>query len=518
MGSLEHPSIVPVHALGRDDEGRPVFVMKRIEGVSWRSLARDEQHPAWARIDTATDDRLSMHLEILMQVCNALHFAHGLGYVHRDVKPANVMIGAYGEVYLVDWGIEVKMATGARESVGAPFGTPTFMAPEMVWGDPARVDARTDVYLLGATLHNVLTGKPRHKGDSVYGTLYAARDSLPYPYGPEIPAELAAICNKATSAAPEARYPTALAFRRALAEYLRHRWSIALCDEAGAQLAEVRAAIPARAEGGGAEGRRVHRLMVECRFGFMQALRTWKDNAAARAGLSECLGAMIEHELSQQDREGAAALIAELPEPRPDLEQRLAALDAELLAKRERDVRLRRLEHDLDLSVGARFRLLVLAPFTAICMVGAVWVLWQGPRQFGHRERVGGALVADVIVCATIVFARRRLMATAIGRTWAGVALVWAVAQLGHRLLGARLSLPLDAELTLELWQTGSVLAAGAVAVRGGGVHFSVIPCVVGVILMVAWLDQALVLFTVTGTVAVVITVVVAYRSISPRR
>src|SRR5262249_14195284 len=148
--------------------------------------------------------------------------------------------------------------------------------------------------------------------------------------------------------------PTALAFRGAVAEYLRHRGSIALCDAAAAQLAEVRAALSALA-GGGADSRRVHRVMGECRFGFMQALRAWKDNAAARAGLSECLGAMIEHELSQQDREGAAALIAELPEPRPDLEQRLAALDAEILARRERDARLRRLEHDQDLSVGARF-------------------------------------------------------------------------------------------------------------------------------------------------------------------
>jgi eukaryotic-like serine/threonine-protein kinase len=385
-----------------------------------------------------------------------------------------------------------------------------------VWGDPSRVDGRTDVYLLGATLHNVLTGKPRHEGDSLYDVLFAARDSLPYPYGPEIPAELAAICNQATSADPEARYPTALAFRRAVAEYLRHEGSIALCDAAAAQLAEVRA-LSARAEGGGAHARRVHRVMVECRFGFTQALRAWKDNAAARAGLSECLAAMIEHELSQEDREGAAALIAELPEPRPDLVRRLAALDAALHERRERDARLRRLEHDLDPSVGARPRLLTMALLTATAVALSAWALSQDSALFGPRERIVSALLVDVILGMAIALTRKRLMATAIGRTTTGLVLVWMAANLGQTLLSARFGMPLAADLAIELWLTGSVLAASAVAVRGG-LHWSVVPCVVGVILVAARPDQAVVVFAVAGVSSTAIASVAAYRSIAPRR
>ena len=91
------------------------------------------------------------------------------------------------------------------------------------------------------------------------------------------------------------------------------------------------------------ELRRLQRLMTECRFGFMAALAEWKENGPARQGLAACLAAMIEHELARKDREGAAALIAELPERRPDLEARLASLDAEIRGRRERDVRLRTL-------------------------------------------------------------------------------------------------------------------------------------------------------------------------------
>src|SRR5262249_12200472 len=146
-GSLEHPSVVPVYALGCDDAGHPILVMKRIEGVSWKTLAADQHHPAWARIDAAGDDRLVAHLEILMQVAGAVHFAHSRGFVHRDIKLANVMIGEFGEVYVVDWGLAVKMGAAPLSDEEAPLvGTPVYLAPEMLSGDPAAVDARTDVY------------------------------------------------------------------------------------------------------------------------------------------------------------------------------------------------------------------------------------------------------------------------------------------------------------------------------------------------------------------------------------
>src|SRR5207248_5943633 len=107
--------------------------------------------PVWRDRGSAPGDRLGAHLEILMQVCNAAHFAHSRGIVHRDIKPQNVFIGRYGEVYLGDWGLAVRVEP--RSQTRALCGTPAYMAPEMVVG--GEVDARTDVYLLGATLHQI---------------------------------------------------------------------------------------------------------------------------------------------------------------------------------------------------------------------------------------------------------------------------------------------------------------------------------------------------------------------------
>src|SRR5204863_2462534 len=90
-GSLEHPNVVPIHALGRDAGGDPALVMKRVEGVSWSALIHDPAHPRWSDLPR---DRLRWHLETLMQVCNAIELAHSRGIIHRDLKPNNVMIGS----------------------------------------------------------------------------------------------------------------------------------------------------------------------------------------------------------------------------------------------------------------------------------------------------------------------------------------------------------------------------------------------------------------------------------------
>jgi serine/threonine-protein kinase len=468
MGALEHPGIVPVHALGCDDAGRPVLVMKRIEGVSWRDLARDDHHAAWAMIDgSASGDRLTAHIEILMQACNALHFAHGRGVVHRDVKTENVMIGAYGEVYVVDWGIAARVAAmpearspEKREKTLALVGTPAFMAPEMVSGDAERIDPRTDVYLLGAALHEVLTGKPRHVGANVMQTLLAAHRSRPWAYAPEVPRELAAICNKATSADPGDRFPTAKALRHALADYLRHQGSMALSEAAATQLRELREAMAA---GRGEDPRGLHRLMTECRHGFLQALRAWKENAAARAGLGQCLELMILHELERRDRDGAAALIAELLDPRADLEQRLAELDADVARQRERDERVRRIEREHDPSVGAGARLGLIAVITSISVVLATMAAWLGPGRIGHRVHVGFMVVVALTVLPLVLVTRKRFLATHLGRVAAGATVVWVVVTLGLRLVAAHFDVPVDRALVVEMVQTTGLLAATSI-------------------------------------------------------
>jgi serine/threonine-protein kinase len=124
-GRLEHPNIVPVHALGRGSDGRAVLVMKRIEGVPLADLVHRADHPRWAR---ETRDRLTLFVETAIEVLHALAFAHARGVVHRDVKPENVMLGDYGEVYLLDWGIAAPLGQPADGIAG----TPSYMAPEML--------------------------------------------------------------------------------------------------------------------------------------------------------------------------------------------------------------------------------------------------------------------------------------------------------------------------------------------------------------------------------------------------
>jgi len=482
-GSLEHPGIVPVHVLGCDDAGRPVLVMKRVEGVSWKDLARDDDHAGWAMLD-AGEDRLRAHVEILMTVCNALHYAHQRSIVHRDVKPANVMIGAYGEVYLVDWGIATR--TGAAEGDVGLVGTPAYMAPEMTWGEASRVDARTDVYLAGAALHNVLTGEPRNRGENIFDMVLDARAAAPYPYGPGVPPELAAICNQATARDPADRFPSALALRRTLAEYLHHRGSIALSDRAAAQLVEIRAmldrgvavsdgaplsrAAPQASESSADDVRRLHRLMTECRFGFMAALSEWSDNPAARAGLASCLEAMIEHDLSRKDRDGAAALIAELPDRRPDLEARLASLDAEIRGRRERDARLHRMEQDHDPTVGARHRMILLGLLTACALTMSFVARRRAPGGVGHQELAAMMGVITAVLGGAILVARKQLFATQVGRLFVGGGMIWSVALFGHRLLAARFDTPIGEMLTVDIWLTAAVLGVAAIArLRGCG-------------------------------------------------
>src|SRR5690606_26732115 len=155
------------------------LVMKRIEGVPWSTLARDPSHPVW---DEVRGDRLVHHLRVLLSVCRAVELAHDRGFLHRDVKLANVMLGRFGEVYLLDFGLAISLEEARAHPIEAIQGTPQYMAPEML--DPARsLDERSDVFLLGATLHHLLTGRPRHDGESYGAVLFAAAASAPCQHG-----------------------------------------------------------------------------------------------------------------------------------------------------------------------------------------------------------------------------------------------------------------------------------------------------------------------------------------------
>lgn len=184
VGSLQHPGIVPIYELGRCDDGLPFIAMKLVDG---RTLASELA----ARADPSQDQE--RFLGILQQVCRAVAYAHSRRVIHRDLKPSNVMLGAFGEVQVMDWGFAKALdgqepevgpsrvwddwphVTGDGSRAGAVLGTPAYMAPEHARGELERVDERADVFGLGSMLCEVLTGRPAHHGPTPQDVLARAR-------------------------------------------------------------------------------------------------------------------------------------------------------------------------------------------------------------------------------------------------------------------------------------------------------------------------------------------------------
>ena len=209
LASLEHPGIAPVHDVGVLPDGRVFYVMKRIRGERLDGVARTGRSRAEL-------------LRLFRQVCDAVAFAHAAGVIHRDLKPQNVMLGAFGEVLVLDWGV-AKLRGRAVEpppvsatrpvddddtSPGAVMGTPGYMAPEQLAGQSSTVDERADVYGLGGILCFLLTGEHPPAG---------------LPQGERwltVPPPLRAICERARAAVPDTRYRSASDLAADVANYL----------------------------------------------------------------------------------------------------------------------------------------------------------------------------------------------------------------------------------------------------------------------------------------------------------
>jgi tetratricopeptide (TPR) repeat protein len=242
-GSLEHPGIVPVYGLGRHPDGRPFYAMRLVRGESL-AVAIKRLHDTDVTGLGARDIELRKHLRRFLDVCDAIAYAHSRGVIHRDLKPDNIMLGPFGETLVVDWGVAKVVgrpdAPGDESGLGswsakspAPdslpgsvVGTPSFMSPEQASGLHDRVGPASDIYSLGATLHNLLTGKvplasqqPAVALDKIKRGEFASRRAR----NRRVPKALEAICQKAMALSPENRYVSA----RALAEDIE-RW---LADE-----------------------------------------------------------------------------------------------------------------------------------------------------------------------------------------------------------------------------------------------------------------------------------------------
>lgn len=228
LAALEHPSIVPVHDVGELPDGRVYCAMKLVRGKrldEW--LAEAPPRPA--------------ALRLFQRVCEAVAFAHARSVIHRDIKPQNVMVGAFGEALVMDWGLAKRMRFGEASSAdveaqeadveadaaladtvhaadasetaaGTVMGTPSYMAPEQARGEVDALDERTDVWALGVLLYFVLAGREPFSASSAREVLRLVQDAEPTPLDditPRIAPPLRSIAARALRKAPSERYASA---------------------------------------------------------------------------------------------------------------------------------------------------------------------------------------------------------------------------------------------------------------------------------------------------------------------
>jgi len=231
QGQLEHPSIVPVYDIGMRADGAAFFTMKRVKGHTLHAILHGLRTGHAPTLAAYSRRRL---LAAMSQVSAAVAFAHSRGIVHRDLKPDNVMLGDFGEVYVLDWGVAkvledswARVPQGSSPAAAPPgqtqsgslIGTPGYAAPEQVKGDLSAVGPRSDVYSLGAILYEVLALAPLHEGSTVEALVTSTllpKVARPSDRRAGIAPELDAICVRAAAWDPASRFPTARELHEAL--------------------------------------------------------------------------------------------------------------------------------------------------------------------------------------------------------------------------------------------------------------------------------------------------------------
>ncbi len=211
--NLQHPNIIPIYDIALDENGNPYFTMKALKGETLNDILK---------AGSQTRTRL---LGIFLKVCNAIAYAHAKGVIHLDLKPSNIIVGEYGDVHVLDWGLAILVTqpgeTNPRDIVG---GTPGYMAPEQAQNTPGEITFQTDVYMLGAILYEILTRHCPIEGGTTKDVLQkTVRGEIPSPsqYAPQqkIPGALAAIAMKALATEPAERYANVAALIHDLQQY-----------------------------------------------------------------------------------------------------------------------------------------------------------------------------------------------------------------------------------------------------------------------------------------------------------
>ncbi len=331
-GELEHPNIVPIYDLGKDESGLLFYSMKHVKGTPWDQVIYQKS--------------IAENLEILMKVADAVAFAHSRNVIHRDLKPENVMLGDYGEVLVMDWGLAVKLGSPGANAAGLG-GTPAYMAPEMVFTRPARIGFSADIYLLGAILYEIITGNPPHEGATVTACVSAASQNLIRPT--EKSDELVTISLKAMATLPADRHASVGDFQEAIRLYWSHSQSVLLSNRADEDLI---------AAAGREDYDRYARALLE----FQEAFELWEGNTRAKEGIAETSVAYARRALSKGNFELAASLLDETNLDQASLLREIRA------AQKEQDARQQRLK------TAKRIGAILVATILVVVTVAFFWI------------------------------------------------------------------------------------------------------------------------------------------------
>ena len=365
-GELDHPNIVPIYDLGHDQKGSLFYSMKKVEGTPWLNVIREKS--------------FQENVEILMKVADAMAFAHDRGVIHRDLKPENIMLGSFGEVLVMDWGLAQPTETFRKRGtvkIGKSMGgTPAYMAPEMATGPITKIGAHSDIYLLGAILFEMITGKPPHTGKNTTQCLFAAIKNTIRPTNKS--GELLDIALKAMATNPTERYTTVLDFQNAIREYQAHSESIALSTRAADDLDEAKKTDD-------------YQDYARARFGFQEAYELWDGNETAKQGVALASHAYAESAMRKGDLDLATTLLDKSEPTHQELLQKIKAAIAE---REQQKVELAQKEQRLKLfrKIGAG----MAAAIIGIMAVAVVWINDARQEAILAQEKQEVARVAAV--------------------------------------------------------------------------------------------------------------------------
>lgn len=353
-GDLDHPNIVPIYDVGTNSDGQLFYSMKKVQGTPWMDVIKSKS--------------LAENLEILMRTADAVGFAHARGIVHRDLKPENIMLGEFGEVLLMDWGLAYPLK-GYRKSKNVATsksmgGTPAYMAPEMATGPIEKIGTTSDVYLLGAILYEIVTGKPPHPGKTAMKCLVAAARNQIIPT--EKTGELVDIAIKAMATEPQDRYQNVKDFQSAIRDYQSHAESILLTVRADDDLNEARQSED-------------YQKYSRSLFGFQEAFQLWSGNKRAEAGISDTKLAYAESAKRKGDYDLGLSLLDESEPGHANLRRDLNK------ARKERVTRQKRIYFLKRAAIGLTVAVLVVVTGAAL------WIRKEQQKAIAEAIRATNA-------------------------------------------------------------------------------------------------------------------------------